>query len=284
MPRPGGSKTAATEESTQLWQQKILNDIRADLPSIILSCLQDFHSEKNHSNSTLEKTLSGLVSSVKDLKEEIQEIKKSQNFITQKFDEFDRQIKSNLVSIKANKLNLDKEHEEITRQNKLLQQLTTKFDEMDRLSRLDLLEFHGLPKTASENVENLVAKVISKMDIHINDPDILYAHRKYQPRAGDSKPPPIIAKFCSRKLRNKVYESRSKLRQSTNQSSPVNSKTFIVESLTEKNRDLFFKARELKKQTDFMYLWTKNGKILAKKNQETSHLLIQNEADLQKIK
>lgn len=279
------SNKSQSDEIATLIQTKVLDEIKQELPAIISGCLQNLQDKKTAEETAVQRTLSQIASTFEEMKKDLQEIKNSQNFISAKFDELNDRIERNTSTGKSNEVMLEKQKAEINKLNTSLKDMTTKYEETDRISRLEMLEFHGIPKCDTEDAGKLVRELASTINVTIEDREIAHAYRKFS--KNDSKPPPIVAKFCSRTVRNKIYQSRSNLRYAdahTSSTIPEPSKVFIVENLSEKNRDLFYKARLRKKEYNYLFLWTKNGKIFAQKSKETSTLQIKSEDDLEKMR
>ena len=128
---------------------------------------------------------------------DLQSIKQSQDFLASKFDD--------LVA-STNKLKV--ENNELRKMNSKLQervgvlenQCKSADDEIEstkRYLRRDLLEFHGIPESVSENTNSLVLQVVNLVapELNICESDISTSHRL--PAAGGNMKP-IVVKFVSR--------------------------------------------------------------------------------------
>nr|XP_039264091.1 uncharacterized protein LOC120339917 [Styela clava] len=98
------------------------------------------------------------------------------------------------------------------------------------------------------------------------------------------KPSPIIVKFVNRKTRHNILKNRRQLRTANFRTDfpqlPSSTKIFVVENLTDTNKDLFYKAKDLKVICGYKFLWTHNGRVLIKKNSMTKTIPIVTEDDL----
>jgi hypothetical protein len=124
-----------------------------------------------------------------------------------------------------------------------------------------------------ENTNEIVIKLASKLGIDITETDISIGHRLGTPAAGSIRSgrslstfpvPAIIVKFTRRDIRDKLYTSRSKLRnvslKDLGYTRHAESKFFMVESLTKKRIKLLFKAcLEKKREIGFQFIWTRYG-------------------------
>jgi len=95
--------------------------------------------------------------------------------------------------------------------------------------------------------------------------------------------PPIIVRFISRKKRNALFKARKNFKDA--KFDFLSSKgVFLNENLTPTNRQLLFQANKKRKDNQWKYLWTSNGRIFARKSDNSSSIQIKNECDIQKIK
>lgn len=67
----------------------------------------------------------------------------------------------------------------------------------------------------------------------------------------------------------------------TNLGRLANNKIFIAESLTAKNKQLFAKCLEFKKQNNMKQIWTSNGKIFLSKDEHSPPWHVKSPKDLE---
>ena len=96
-------------------------------------------------------------------------------------------------------------------------------------------------------------------------------------------PPPIIVMFRSRTKRSEFYEKRKTLKNITLQDLDMdfeeNNTIYVNESLTIWNSILFKKVRDTcKKNNEFKFYWTSNGKIQCKKTVKSTNIVIKDSA------
>ena len=114
----------------------------------------------------------------------------------------------------------------------------------EQYSRCNCLLLHGIPKKKQENTDELCIKAINEhLDLDFNDRDINRTHRK---------PRPIIIKLVRYHDRNKIFDSKKKLK---------GKKIAITENLTVTRIKKLNEARE---RYNFKNVWTSDGKILHK--------------------
>ena len=146
------------------------------------------------------------------LKREIEDLKESANFYggelkdlkksLQKTKDENKELKNTLAStrneLKTTKENLRKQKEESERQ-------WAHQDDLEQYSRKNSLEIHGIPQDAYPSTEARVIKVPEALNITVEMENIEISHRLHHDRA-------IIVKFCSHKVKSKLYKEHTKLK------------------------------------------------------------------------
>lgn len=152
--------------------------------------------------------------------------------------------------------------------------LSNRLEFLDNQSRMDTLIIHGLqlpnhlgsdeltptPSRPLNHTDHDIGQMIqqfcqSRLDLQLDDSDISAVYPIQQRRGTTSKP--ILVKFASRSIRNKVYSARKLLRQIPKQAdkSPI----FINENLTKNNATIFSQARNLTRVKKIASAWTAGG-------------------------
>ena len=133
-----------------------------------------------------------------------------------------------------------------------LNQSVLKVDELEQYDRRNSLRLSVNTKEEDvENTDEIVVNVAKKLGVDIECSDISRSHRVGRP---GSKPRPILVKFVSYRMREKLYSNRKKMAKNT----------YISEDLTRYRQGLFYKARHEQKKGVFSHAWTKDGRVLAR--------------------
>ena len=156
-----------------------------------------------------------------------------------------------------------------------------KLDAIEQYSRTQNLEIIGIPEKPGESTNDTVIEVAKSVNIEITPEQISTSHRfpaKLKKYGNESlgAPPPIIVRFISRDVRNRLYANRKLLRGKKNH-------VFINENLTCYRKKLFWNAKQKAKLNQFHYFWTSNGNIFVRKCEESQTLMIKNEKELDLI-
>lgn len=206
----------------------------------------------------------------------INEVKSSLNFMSQKFDEVLQRI--------------DVLEEDKKDYNKKIEYLESKIDALERQTRYTSIELRNIPqdiKEAKEDLKSVVVKTAQVLKINLNSTEIKDIYR-----IGKSNNKTIIADFTtvfkkeefirSYKQFNKNHQSDKLNTRNINiagQSQPI----YISENLTQKNRRLFFLAREFAKNYEYAFCWLSFGKICLRKSEGSPVIRISYETDLEKL-
>lgn len=164
-------------------------------------------------------------------------------------------------------------------------------NELEQYSRREYAEIQGIPlppRGKREDTHKIVIKVGDLMGVDINANDFSVSHRlpisqKYKGKR--SLLPSIIVKFVRRDTKELFYRAPKKLKDFTTHDLgyPDGNNIFISESLTEVNKALVKAALKAKKDHDYDFIWTSNGKIYLREDSDSRAIYIKNEDDLLKL-
>ena len=226
---------------------------------------------------------------IETLRAEVIEIKESQAFIGNQYDslkaEYDKLIEVNTL-----------QKEEISNLKSQAAALKTqeikdsiKVDELEQYGKRQNLEIVGVPEKEDENTNAIVLEVAKMLDVDIMSSHISTSHRLPKKKASSRNnygSSPIIVRFTSRDIRNQIYANRKKARfEDLKNFSVTDTKNiFVNENLTPTRKQLFWKTKQEVKNNSWKYIWTHNGNVFVKKDDNASITAIKNELDLNLIK
>ncbi|CAG4925981.1 unnamed protein product [Colias eurytheme] len=169
-----------------------------------------------------------------------------------------------------------------------ISKLKTELNDRDQEMLLTNIEITGLPEREGENVVHLVSLVAAKLDIQIDQKEIVSAHRcgtnnNKRDITGTLSRRPISVRLCRRSLRDEFLR-KARVRRGVDTSGMelpgTPQKFYVNERLTKFNRYLFHKAREEGRRCGWKYIWTKEGRIYARRNPDSTSKRIRSEEDL----
>ena len=190
------------------------------------------------------------------IKKELQlvSMNKTINFISEKFDEFEKNRREKDEIIK----NLSKETSKMAQR---IDKLDNLVDLHEKYSWCNSLLLHGNAETNDENMDSLVLKTINKkLDVDTVENEIDRSHRIGRKNDGQ-RPRPIVVTSTRYNTRKRVFASKRKLKRTS---------VSITESLTVKRMKQLNKARE---EHGFTNIWTTDDRMLFKRpNENKSNL------------
>ena len=221
------------------------------------------------------------------VKYELEQLRTSQQFNSDKFDDLSKEIKKMATTNKKNELTATKLSKELTDLEKVKKEEFFKIDQLEQYGRRLNLEFDGVPNQKNENVTDIVIEISKKLDVEVRRSDISIAHRlppkKFKANDSASWPPTIIAQFTNKRMRNEIFAKRKKAKEMTD--FPVDEMTnlYINENLTQFRKRLFWSTKQTAKAKKFKFFWTTNGQIWIKKNESEDAIPIRCEDDLDSL-
>ena len=236
---------------------------------------------------------------IKTLKQEIAEVKESQTFIGNQYEDLKTEYERLLIvnkkqedEIKLFKVEAKELKSESTELAEKGVKEALKIDELEQYGRRQNLEIVGIPETDQEDTNKIVIEVAKLLNVEIAPEQISTSHRlksKKKRNSDDDTQPsstPIIARFVNRDIRNRLYSNRKLARDLDLKSFSVKDTQhiYINENLTHERKRLFWKAKQLAKSEGFRFFWTHNGTVLVRKSEESDILAIKSDNDLSLIK
>jgi hypothetical protein len=148
-------------------------------------------------------------------------------------------------------------------------------DEIQQYQRRDCLEITGIPTLPNDKPKNIVMELGATLGVLLNENDISTAHRLPPTRKIQDR---IIVKFIRRDIREEIYKKRKVLNGKLTDCLPsvkaeigksISQPTiiFINESLTAYRKRLSGKIHDYRRQHNYKFIWTANGKILLRQTE-----------------
>jgi hypothetical protein len=105
-------------------------------------------------------------------------------------------------------------------------------------------------------------------------------------RAQNNRTRRIVVGFTNNQDKTKILDSRKIIRNLSTKKigMEIDVPIYIRENLTSKSNFLFKEARDLRKQYNFQFVWTKNGQIFLRKNESEKIIHVVNEEVIQNLR
>lgn len=243
-------------------------------------------SDANTSSYLLKTDVNELKTNVSSMKNDICDIKTTMLELSTTINQNNVQINTNIqtaLSTITNSLTtLSSQVKELCESNKEKEKQIYEMDK--RISDLEqqlLMKNIEIKNVTNQNIHptDVVKTIANSVNVQINDSDISnsYSMKKSQK---------VVVEFTSL---NKKKELMSKINRHRVDSSIINDNSsnnkfiYINEHLTPHKRRLLWLAKTKAKETNWKYVWVRNGIIYAKRNETSNPLLLTNDADVELI-
>lgn len=217
-----------------------------------------------------------------DLVTENEELKASFEFFNAEFEEM-KSKNADLVTeneaVKKSNAGLMKDCENLKTQAMEHEQRITA---SEQYSRLGNLEVKGIPVVARESLPDTLHRIGELLHEPIVEDDIEVCHRV--PTKKSDNVPNIVIKFKSRLKRDTVLDKARKARISARDLGySCNMPVYINKHLCPVLKQLLGMAVAKKKVVNWKLVWSKSGRILARKDESSPIVHIRNAHDIDKI-
>ena len=237
---------------------------------------------------SLKTLLESLMEENKDLKEKVMDSLKCTEFISAKFDEYEKLIKNDVLQkleeISMQNKNLMEKNKNLENQLKeeknqrieLEEKMYMILNPIEMENRSKNLELHGLPETESENCKQLVIDVLQKVTADkVVVTDCFRFGRKFKDDVKINRP--ILIKFENKGYRETAFSARRNLEK-------INDHTlYLNQNLPTNLKILRGKANSKRKEKGYNYIWVKNCNVLVKKSDQSQVIVIKKTSDLDLI-
>lgn len=163
--------------------------------------------------------------------------------------------------------------------------LETRIEDLENYSRRNCVEIQGIPEEQGENVTNVIKNVGNALGVNITD-DMIDACHRVGRRTAEKRPRGIILKFVRRTDKDAIMKKRQeRKRDFSTRHLGMSSDTpvYLNDSLSPSRRRLLGRARQLKTEKGYKYLWLRNGNILLRRQEGSPVIEIRCQADLDNL-
>ncbi|CAK1599269.1 unnamed protein product [Parnassius mnemosyne] len=223
--------------------------------------------------------LPALIDDVKSIRREIQELKSSCEFNSEKIINCESRItdlESKTPKLEQIKITVDSTLSEIST---LKKELAAK----EQWSRLNNVEIKGVPLKRDENLFSIVENICTQVGYTIPKHQINYIARVPTHFGKDKS---IIVNFINRYIKEEfVAAARAKKFMTAKDIGFVGNeqRLYVNDHLTPYSKTLLTKTKAICKDKAYQYVWVKYCKIHVRKNDTTRVMIITSDSDLNKL-
>ncbi|KAJ2939551.1 hypothetical protein O0L34_g6383 [Tuta absoluta] len=169
-----------------------------------------------------------------------------------------------------------------------VEQLKQEIGERDQALLSNDIEISCIPEEKGENIQHIITTVVSKLGVSLAEQDIVSAERvgRTPDASSPARPRLIVVRLARRAVRDQVLKAARVRRGATTEDTglPAPHRRFYVnERLTRANRHVFRHAREAAGRMHWRYVWSKDGKIYARKHQDGPRHRLRSENDVFRV-
>lgn len=220
-----------------------------------------------------------------NLNHQISEFQESLSFFSKQYDVLMQTVNEKTETIN----NLVSKNENLTTQVKNLQERLGLIEQNMRVSNV---EISGIPEHKSENLIKTVEQLGNIVESPIVASEILHVTRVAKLNKDSSRPRSVILKLCSQRRRDELLAAVTKFNKKNNenklntehlgiggQRKPV----FVSEHLTLSNKQLHAAARKKSKEVGWKFVWIRDGRIFARRSEQSPAIYLKDEDSLKLI-
>ncbi|XP_061727679.1 uncharacterized protein LOC133532841 [Cydia pomonella] len=175
--------------------------------------------------------------------------------------------------------------------NNVIKNLVAENDRMKQYSLLNNIEISGVPFHKGENLFTILSNISSRVGYTLSDADVDSVHRvrRFQTDKGqeNTRPAAIIVRFTQRRRKDALLAAVRARRGLTTADIDLPGPAtplFLGDHLTPANKLLLKRARQIKIELNYSFLWTRDCKIFMRKNETSKIIHIHDDAVLTKLK
>lgn len=236
---------------------------------------QKTRSAKSHNSSDSEPELGKL----EELTQTIRELTRSVEFMANVLEDMKTEIKE----LRRSSREEAKERETMKER---IRQLEEAVDRNERERIKNNIIITGIDKQegrgGEEKTSDVVESVLKGMHVKIEKGDIISCKRK----EGRHDHSPIAVELSSKDAKEKILIARRKVRSIKTDECGLKGdvrEIYINEQLTALKTNLFYQARQIKKDKKYKFVWTREGNVYMRKMEDEKKIHIKNVDDLERI-
>jgi prefoldin subunit 5 len=273
------------------------------------------HQDSQGSSAILEE-LRGFRAEFSSTKSQIQHISTSIDAINTKWNEMETRfsdLEDRIIALEGSASVLSRLQSELAVGTQTIHNLQNELQTRDQHARINNIEISGIPFKKGENLLTILDSIHQKVGLKLETSEVDSIHRvrrfAYKNIGRDvhgtnsdstetgariegasvkePRPPAIIVHFTRRLCKDRLLAAVRARRGLTTTDIGLDGPAlaiFLSDHLTPTNKMLLKRARERKAQLHYAYLWTRDCKILMRKNDTSKIVGINNDTDLLKLK
>ena len=228
----------------------------------------------------LKQELSPINAKLDGLTTKLSDIDTAVNFLSGKYDALLNQLKDTNRKVNSHASDVAKVKENLKEIERLAYSASSKVEQIAQYLRRDCLEITGIATNEECSAEAIIKSISDVIGVPLQDSDISIAHPIPTYKVG--APPKLIVKFTRHSVRDIFYLNRRKLARKKAKDLPnlnlsSEAEVLVSESLTSFKKKLFGDVNKVKKHLKWKYIWTYNGRIFIREDENKPSFSFDNE-------
>lgn len=277
------NKRLAPSSSPQSQEDFPMPATQRDVREIVTDIVQ---TQMNSFMSQISETISRAINKeISSLKEEIESVRNSMDFINEKFEDMTR-----------DHVIMKKDVDDIKSQNNALQNtvdlLKNRINAMEQNARSNNVEVQCVPENKNENINSIIMQIAKTVGCSLAEENLLHCTRVAKIDKSSTRPRSIIAHLSSSKLRDNLLAAAITFNKQ-NKNDKLNTghigiagerkPIYLMEHLSPTNKSLHAAARTRSRELGYKHVWVRNGRIFMRKTDESAFILVKDKEFLDKL-
>lgn len=173
-------------------------------------------------------------------------------------------------------------------------QLRADLNDRDQDLLLNDVEISGIPENDNESCGHILSAVALKLGVTLEERDVVSVGRvggrrllAVSSEGPRPRPRPLVLRLARRAIRDQLLRAARVRRGVTTVDLPLPNhepnRFYLNERLTKTNRSLFGRARELASTHKWRFVWTRDGRILARKDEGSPVQQLRTQDDIDRV-
>lgn len=220
---------------------------------------------------------------LKNMQHQLEEQNKSQHFINDQYEELKKEQTDLMKHIKNLENKINNLQQENVKKDSIITVLNKRIFDLEQNSLENHIDITGTPYIEKNKPEEVAVKIFESVGVKIKTTDILSCESIVKNK-GTQKSHLIRAKLANKQLSSEIIKNKNKTTLNKNIfGQEYNGRIKIYESLTSETKKLLWETKNKALNAKWKYVWIKNQKILARKEDNSPVVAISFETDLEKI-
>ena len=243
---------------------------------------------------SLRKEVSALRSEIREFRDEITGLKESVKLCGDRVELLEGRVTSieeKFVSVELRNESGVVESPRLAHLEATITELKLQLNEREQESILNDIQLSGVTEVQGENSNQILHTLALKLGVELDERDVMFAKRvgnilRDRVEGETARPRVIVIRLARRAARDSLLSAarvRRGLTTADIQMPGAPKRIFVNERLTKTNRQLFYLTRQAADRLNWKYVWTKDGHILARKEEGKAVVQIRTEADIDRF-